>query len=325
MSTKQSIRNNKTIAPLFRFRDWVMRVTGLFKMKATIKREHYFARIRREDAKRKKQVAEKIYEMPSGLIDKQISNDEIIVSLTSYGHRVSEMLPYMLYSLLIQTKLPHKIAVYLDEDNWNDAILSPLLKEMQRIGVDFYYCEDLKSYKKLIPALQMFPDNPILVCDDDFYYHPKYMEWILEAYSNSDYKTVIGSWGLIPRKMDGKFLPFSKWIDCTKAKNIDESAMSFGSGNGTLFPCHVFDEEILNKEVFMSLCPTADDIWFWAMMQRQNVSRVCMQHRGYGMHGLVERVEDLDVNADTLARVNVLQGANDHQLRALLDYYHLEN
>lgn len=322
MSTRQNIRNNKTLAPLVKVRDWIMGVTGLFTLKATIKRELFYAKMRREDAKRKKQVARKIYEMPTGLIDKQVANGEIIVSLTSYCHRVTDMLPYMLYSMLMQTELPHKIAVYLDEDNWNDDALPPLLKEMQRIGVDFYYCEDLKSYKKLIPALRMFPNNPILVCDDDFYYHPHYMKWILDAYRNSDGKTVIGSMASIPEKKCGKYLPYSQWKSDKKVPaNLH---MAFGSGNGTLFPPHIFDSEILKKEIFMKLSPTADDLWFWAMMERQNIKRMLLSHHGYGIHRVVDRIEDFDVNnVDNLTLINVVQGKNDQQLKALIEYYKL--
>lgn len=318
----KNIRDIKLLAPILKVRDKIMVVTGLFKLKAKIKQQLYFSKIRREDNLRKRQIAQKIYELPFGLIDKRIDSGEIIVSLTSYGHRVKDTLPYMLYSLLIQTRMPHKIAVYLDENNWNDDVLPPHLKQMQRVGVDFYYCEDLRSYKKLIPAMQMFPDNPILVCDDDFYYHPQYIEWIDETYSNSDKQTVIGSWGKTPEKKDGKYLPYNQWKDSKFAPK--DAPIAFGSGNGTLFPCHVFDKEIQNKEVFMQLCPTADDIWFWAMMERQNIKRMYISHYGYGIHGLVERLDDLDLNSDNLTRVNVIQGKNNPQLEALLEYYKLQ-
>lgn len=318
---KRNIRDIKPLASVVKVRDRLMTATGLFRLKANIKQRLFFAKIRREDAERKQKLVPQIQALPTGLIDKKIDNGEIIVSLTSYGHRVTEMLPYMLYSLMIQTELPHKIVVYLDEDNWNDEVLPPLLKEMQRIGVDFYYCEDLRSYKKLIPALQMFPDNPILVCDDDFYYHRRYVEWITEAYRTSDKKTVIGSMAQIPQKKDGQYLPYSQWKSDKQAPA--DPHMGFGSGNGTLFPCHVFDDEIRNKDVFMKLCPTADDIWFWAMMERQNVKRQLLERHGYGIHGLVERMDDMDVNADTLSLVNVINGRNDRQLEALVEYYKL--
>lgn len=310
------------LAPLIAVRDKVMSVTGLFKLKAAIKRQLYFAQIKREDKELKKQVAAKIYALSSNMIDKQIASGEIIISLTSFGHRVKDTLPYTLYSMITQTVIPHKIAVYLDYDNWNNEVLPPLLKEMKRIGVDFYYCEDLRSYKKLIPALHMFPNNPILVCDDDFYYHQKYVEWIEDAYRNSDKRTVIGSMAQIPQKENGKYIPYSQWKSDEEVPA--DPHMAFGSGNGTLIPNGVFDDEILKKEVFMQLCPTADDLWLWAMLERQNVNRMLLSHHRYGIHRVVDRIEDMDVeNSDNLTLINVIQGKNDQQLEALLEYYHL--
>lgn len=320
---KGRIRQNRVIAPLLRVRDWVMEKTGLFMLKAKIKHRLFMKRLQREDDERKRQVARSIYELPTGLIDKHIEDGEMVVSVTSYGKRVTDMLPYMLYSIVTQTKIPHKIAVYLDNEHWNDEVLPSLLKEMQRIGVDFYYCEDLRSYKKLIPALDMFPDNPIVTFDDDFYYHPEYMEWMEDAYKRSDTKTVIGSWWCIPEKKEGKYIPYNEWKDCREGDK--NSPMSFYCGHGTLFPPHVFDDEIKNKDVFMKLCPTADDIWFWVMMERLKVKKKGLQHRGYGMHRLVERYEDYDMeNADNLTTINVMQGRNNQQLKALLSYYDIE-
>lgn len=318
----KNIREYKLAIPFFAVRDRIMAVTGLFRLKAKIKLQLHYAKLRFEDNKLKKQVADNIYALPSNLIDKQIAKGEIIVSLTSYGHRVKDALPYMLYSLLTQTEIPHKIAVYLDQDNWNNEVLPPLLKEMQRVGVDFYYCEDLRSFKKLIPALHMFPNNPIMVCDDDFYYHKRYVEWITDAYKKSDKRTVIGSMSRIPEKRNGRYIPYSQWK--TDKEVPADLHMAFGSGNGTLIPSNVFDSEIMNSEAFLRLCPTADDLWLWAMMERQNINRILLSHHGYGIHRVVNRIEDWDVeNADNLTLINVVHGKNDQQLENLLNHYQI--
>lgn len=295
---------------------------SLLKIKARIKHFIFLKKLKADDARRKKQIASEIYNIPSGLIDKKICNDDIIVSVTSYGARVSDTLPYMLYSMLKQTQLPHKVVVYLDEEHWSDEALPILLKEMQRIGVDFCYCEDLRSYKKLIPALQMFPDNPILIFDDDFYYHSDYFQWMLDAYKKSDKKTVIGGWGCIPEKRNGKYIPYNEWKDCAYA--TPQSPISFYCGFGTLFPPHIFDEEIFKKEIFMNLCPTADDIWFWVMMERLGIKRTYLKYKGYWIHRVVNKVEDYEIkNSDNLTKINVEEGRNDQQLFRLLQYYHL--
>ena len=43
----------------------------------------------------------------------------------------------------------------------------------------------------------------------------------------------------------------------------DYHAMQTGVG-GVLYPPHTLDEGMLVPELFMSMAPTNDDIWFWA-------------------------------------------------------------
>jgi hypothetical protein len=75
----------------------------------------------------------------------------------------------------------------------------------------------------------------------------------------------------------------------------------------------------------MKLCPTADDIWFWAMEERQGIKRKYITPMGYGHHQSVNRIYDYNVGADgCLTLSNVINGENDRQLRDVLDYYNLD-
>lgn len=317
------LRNIKCLHPLFQLRDNFMHKTSLFKIKAKVKYAIFLKYLVVMDNLKKKRIARAINKLPNGLLSSQISKDDIVCSVTSHGCRVHYALPYMLYSLLTQEKLPKKIVVFLDYDHWSDANLPPLLRKLQQVGVEFYYCEDIKSYKKLIPAMRMFPNNPILTLDDDFYFHPKHILWLTEAYEQSDKKTVIGQWGCIPIIENGRYLPYSQWVDWRKGD--EDAAISFFGGLGCIYP-PIFDEEILKSSIFMKLCPTADDIWFWAMEERQHIKRTYIKQKGYGYHIPVDRIYDYDIAGDNcLNTINGLQGQNDVQLRALLDYYNLED
>ena len=324
MKKSAKLRQNKFLRPLFYVRDYIMDVTGLFKLKAKIKQKFFYQKLLREDAQKKIEIEKKIYQLPNCFIDSvNITNDDIIISLTSYGKRVEDTLPYALYSLLTQTIIPKKIAVFLDNENWSYEKLPTLLKKLQIIGIDFYYCKDIRSYKKLIPALQKFPNNPIVTMDDDFYYNPKYMEWITSAFENSDKKTVLGQWGCVPEKKDGKYIPYNQWKDC-KHRNQDSEISFFGCG-GCLYPPKIFDDEIFNEEVFMKHCPTADDIWFWVMEKRLNIKTQLIEPSGYGYNQSVNRIEEYDWSQKgTLMHTNVVGGRNDEQLRALLELYKID-
>lgn len=318
----KDLRQNKYLSHLFVIHDKIMSSLGLFRLKAKIKYFFFCNRLIIEDYIKKKKIEKEIYNMPDRIINPKLENDEIVVSLTSYGKRVTDTLPYMLYSLLVQTQLPKKVVVFLDKDNWNERKLPKILKKIARIGIEFVYCEDLKSYKKLIPALKMFPNNPILIFDDDFYYNPNSIEWMTKAYEMSDKRTVIGTWGCIPEQKDGKYLPYNEWKDCKLGDG--NSPISFKSGYGTLFPPNVFDDEIMNDKVFMKLSPTADDIWFWIMMERQSVSRMYLGNYGYGIHVPINRVAAYEIASDECLTVtNVINGQNNKQCADLLRYYNL--
>ena len=134
-------------------------------------------RLKHEDAALKRQIAQKIEQLPFNILHRNEDETDVIVSLTSYGKRVTDSVPYAIFSIFTQSVLPNRIVLWLDNDNWNDNNLPYLLKRIQKSGLEIYYCDDIRSYKKLIPALRKFPNNPIITIDDDFYYNKDFIKW----------------------------------------------------------------------------------------------------------------------------------------------------
>ena len=298
-----------------------MQSLGLFSLKAKIKQHFFFKRLLREDKRKKMQIDRELPLMATDMLPNNQNIIRLVVSLTSYGKRVTDALPYTLYSLLHQNILPYRIAVYLDEDHWSEANLPTVLKEFQRMGVEFYYVEDLRSYKKLIPALPMFPDNPILTVDDDMYYHADFIESYVKAYEQSDKRTVLGTAGRLTTRLEGKLLPYSQWIDCRKG-DLSQPVSFYGVG-GCLYPPHIFDDEIMNKNVFQRLAPTADDLWFWVMEQRCGVKTQLLPNFRTKLYTSVNRIEEYDLTQQgTLMYLNDTLGRNDKQLVDLSNYYY---
>lgn len=293
---------------------------GYYSAKTIIRRNAISWQLQREDEAKKRQVRAAMLKLPDSLLANAKSRKGVVVSLTSYGKRVSDSLPYALYSLLTQTVLPETIVVYLDETQWSDRNLPEILQQLESKGVQFRYVEDLKSYKKLIPALKEFHDKPIITVDDDFYYNRQIVEWLMDAYEQSDKKTVIGSWGCIPVVRNGKYASYTTWQDCKYGNERTE--YSLFAGNGTIYPPHIFDDEMCKKEVFMKLCPTADDIWFWVQEKRLGIKTQLIAYAGYGLHVPVNRVYTYNPNQPgTLFYENGIQGKNDEQLCAVLRHY----
>ena len=292
----------------------------LFEVKKKIKQKIFYKKLVKEDKQIKESVYNKIFELKNGLIPGIYSEEDFIISLTSYGNRVENSLPYALYSLVNQTLVPKTIVVYLSQDEWNDNNLPKVLAKFKDVGVEYRFCEDIKSFKKIIPALIDFPNNPIITFDDDFYYDRKYIEFVRSEYDNSDKKTVLGQWGCIPEKKDGEYIPYNKWRDGRQW--TDGDPISF-FGCGCCYPPHIFDQEVLNKEVFMKLCPKADDIWLWAMEERLGIKRKYIGRKGM-YHRPVDQIFEYLVGQDnSLTMYNVLNGENDIQLHNLLEYYNI--
>ena len=102
---------------------------------------------------------------------------ELIVSLTSYPDRI----PYIhktINTLLNQTLKPDRLILWLADSqfpNKEEDLPQNLLKLID-LGLEIRWCEDLRSYKKLIPALKEFPNDIIVTADDDLYYTPDWLE-----------------------------------------------------------------------------------------------------------------------------------------------------
>ena len=275
-----------------------------------------------EDTKQRESTLCAIESINGLILQKKNDTSDIIVSLTSYGVRVTETLPYSLFSLLKQTIKPNRIIVWLDEKNWNESNLPTPLNKLHEAGVEFMFYEDIRSYKKLIPTLRLYPNNLIITVDDDLYYNQHLIEWLLDAYMKSDKRTVIGTNATGVGVKDGKYLPYSQWLP----NDISAAELCLIGCGGILYPPSVFDNEILKHDLFMRLAPTADDLWFWVMEKRVGLRTTVASHYGAHIHTAVNRLNVYfpEENPDTLYYLNELIGnKNDEQLNNLINYYQL--
>lgn len=104
----------------------------------------------------------KVFVIPSLSPNPNI-NSKLIVSMTSYGRRVEKsVVYYSLVSILRQTVKPDRIILCLDGIKWNDENLPKKLVSLKKKGVEFLFCEDMRSYTKLIPCLVKYPNDSII-------------------------------------------------------------------------------------------------------------------------------------------------------------------
>lgn len=242
------------------------------------------------------------------------SNDQIIVSLTSYGRRVKSVVYYTLVSLLKQTERPSKIILWLD-NSWNDDNIPQKLKSLTKYGVEIRSCEDIRSYKKLIPTLKEFPKNIIVTVDDDVIYNKHLIKSLMDGYRNNGrIQCTIGS---IPKLHKGIFSPYTTWTEI-RHFYAGDYMVPIGVG-GVLYPPESLDKEVLNIEAFTKLAPNADDLWFWCMAKKKGSSHSCIDfpHNNYSFDALYQHFH----NGSALTHKNAGEGMNDIQLKNILNHY----
>jgi hypothetical protein len=191
---------------------------------------------------------------------------QLIISLTSFPAAI----PYAaqaVRSLLNGVLLPDKIILYLTLSQFPNSRIPRKIQELSDRNPIFEirnYDEDIRSYRKLIPALKDFPDAVIVTVDDDVWYDKMMLN------------DMVGVHKLIPnvilahraKRIDPN-APYRKWKKYRwysfLFKKVHCSFRNIQTGvGGVLYPPHSLKLEMLDSKIFKRMAPTTDDIWFWA-------------------------------------------------------------
>lgn len=193
---------------------------------------------------------------------------KIVASLTSFPERIPTLY-YTIESLLTQTLRPDRLILWLAEEqfpNKEDDLPSSLL-QMKEFGLEIKWCEDLKSYKKLVPTISECPNDIIITFDDDIYYDENVVEDLYNGYlKNPDAISTVRAFRV--KFVAPNFLSFfssnEMFWNWRKYQNSSLYNTIIGCG-GVLYPPNCLYSDIINKNKFQKVLPTQDDIFFWAM------------------------------------------------------------
>lgn len=199
-------------------------------------------------------------------MNKSSSHPQIIVSLTSFPAAI----PYAVQairSILKGTLHPDKVVLYLDTQKFPDGILPLELEALKTESAIFevrFDDDEIRSYKKLLPALRDFPEDVIITIDDDICYHPNMLRNLVRLHKRFTNAIIAHRVRrVLPNEPYKKWRKY-KWYDFVFKKYLfNHHAMQTGVG-GVLYPPHALDEKMLDSSLFMNMAPTNDDIWFWA-------------------------------------------------------------
>jgi len=198
---------------------------------------------------------------------------EVVVSMTSFPAAIAYA-ERTIRSLVQGSVLPDRLVLYLTFSQFAEAGIPDSLLELQKSNPVFEirnYGQDIRSYRKLIPALADFPEAILVTVDDDVHYHRDMLRELLDLH-NKVPNAVLAHRAKHIRM--GK--PYRKWKKYRwyhflfKRIRVSFATLATGVG-GVLYPPHSLHPEMLDPALFTAIAPTTDDIWFWAAAVRNGV------------------------------------------------------
>ena len=187
----------------------------------------------------------------------------VVVTLTSYPARIATV-NKGIETLLSQTFKPDMVVLWLAVSQFKakEKDLPAELLALQRRGLSIKWCkEDLKSYKKIIPALRAFPKAILVTADDDLLYGSNWLECLMRGYAQHGEDINI-------HRATKLYWTGAEFLTSPGGKFFYPNASSMNKlcgGAGAVFPPRCFHKDVMRKDLFLKLAPTSDDIWLWAM------------------------------------------------------------
>lgn len=245
---------------------------------------------------------------------------ELIVSLTTIPERIGKV-HLCLDSLLRQSVKPDRLILWLSESDDPDRqrvakdALPESLTRLQRRGLEIRWCRDIRSFRKIIPTMRTFPDALIVTADDDIFYPRHWLKKLYEAYLREPQYIHCHRAHLIRYDAENQPLPYRQWeflAQGSRGPSLDVVPTGVG---GILYAPGQLHPEVLNEDVFLELCPKADDVWLKAMSLLNGVPCKKVARKTFYMHEI--RIP----GNSTLCASNYEEDGNDHQIRAVFDRY----
>lgn len=235
----------------------------------------------------------------------------IIASLTTFPARVNKLW-IVIESIMRQKKKPDMLFLWLSKEQFSTIEDLPIeLRNLQNRGLQIEFCDgDLRSHKKYYYVLSYYPKDHLFTLDDDIIYPSNTLSSVWNV-SEIFPECVIGRYSNHIKIDKNGNVCFDR--NYCKPFILQPSWNTFiGSGGGTLFKAGMLPQITTDKETFMSICKTADDIWLNTMCRFSGHQVVAIMKK-------CPLLEIIHINNFTLTSINY--GAENYkQQKAVRDF-----
>jgi hypothetical protein len=243
----------------------------------------------------------------------------IIVSMTTHPGRIGSV-HLALESILRGRLRPAALCLWLAEEELSEADLTAELKRLRDRGVTIEFVRpNFRPGNKLVHALERFPDRTIVVADDDVLYPKNWLVDLVRASRESPDAIICHRAHYLNVSEDGSLAPYVESKDSGVGGRHPSFRLLATGVSGVLYPPGSLDDRVCDHDVYASLCPTADDIWFKAMSLLTGTR--------------TRRVRDHDLHFETvsgsqrqsLMELNIAAGRNDQALKSVFAHFGLND
>lgn len=248
-------------------------------------------------------------------ITKEKRSQKIIVSLTSYPRRICTVF-LTIETLLRQNMKPDMIIIWLANEQFPNGLedLPVNLTSLQNRGLTIRFCDDIKSHKKYYYVMQEYPEDLIILVDDDMFYPRDLIKKLMQLHLSKPDDICCMTGQVITNFGNEK--P-SQWRNPYLAERfIHSNRIQIFTGSGSLFPPNSLDSFAFSKELINSLCLYADDLWltFMALLKGTRITTY------YPWRAFSITIYNTAI--DALYYLNVENGQNDVQWERIINYFH---
>ena len=187
----------------------------------------------------------------------------MVISLTSFPARLPHIAP-CLESLVTQKGAEDCLVLWLGKEQFPHGMddIPEIIRPFSASKggpVDIRFTEDIRSFTKLLPALEAFPEDTIITVDDDVSYAPHTIDILKKAHAQNPT-------AIFAHAVSDLYRSHGEWRRTSGTHGFFTSPqplrMMLGIG-AVLYPPHALCDFVLDRQLFQKLCPTNDDIWFW--------------------------------------------------------------
>lgn len=190
----------------------------------------------------------------------------VVVSLTSYGRRISSSVPVAIESIARGKVRPQRLVLWLDSPELLESRPASL-RRLECRGLEIRLARNYGPHTKYYPFVQsaIRHEMPLATADDDIIYPPDWLELLMDA-NRRHPDAISGHWASIMGVSGNRVASYATWA---RARDTAVRPSNFALGvSGVIYPPAMLEELKRCGDGFLSACPGADDIWLqWVALR----------------------------------------------------------